>query len=75
FAFRKELSEEERQIALVFVEHQLDFETGMSLEDIKKFLPDIDQVRVNQIINQFLNSNLILATTVNNVKYYYAPIS
>ncbi|MHA2105776.1 MAG: hypothetical protein ACW981_20305 [Candidatus Hodarchaeales archaeon] len=75
FAFRKELSEDEQLVALVFVEHQIDFDTGMSLEDIKKLLPDLDQLKINQIINQFLNNSLILASNINNVSYYYAPIS
>ena len=71
FPFRKELSEEEEQVALVFVEHQINFDRGMSIKDVMQFLQDKNETRVRRILKKFLKQGLILATTINNTEYFY----
>ncbi|MFX0053012.1 MAG: hypothetical protein ACFFAJ_12895 [Candidatus Hodarchaeota archaeon] len=72
FPFRKELSEEEQQIALVFVEQQINFDRGMSVKDIMHFLKDPNETRVWRILKKFLNQGLIQVTTIESIEYFYA---
>ena len=65
------ISEEEEQVALVFVEHQINFDSGMSIKDVMQFLQDKNETRVRRILKKFLKQGLILATTINNIEYFY----
>lgn len=72
--FRNQLSEHEKQIALVFIEYQLKFEKGMTFDNIYQHSKNLDEMHVRQILSRFLKNNLIIKDTIDGIDYYYAPI-
>ncbi|MBD3191116.1 MAG: hypothetical protein GF308_10750 [Candidatus Heimdallarchaeota archaeon] len=74
FPFRQELKPEEQKIAMVFIEHQLDYEKGMTMEDIKSYLPELPETRLQRIIKKFVDNELLLSNKLNGLIYYYAPV-
>ena len=42
-AFRNELPSDEKVVAMVFIEHQINFENGITITDIKKLITNMDE--------------------------------
>lgn len=74
FSFRKDLSEDEQEIALVFVEHQNSYPRGMTLDDILHFLPSTDTITAEKVIKKFVEYELLEVTKIRDQTYFYAPL-
>lgn len=74
FSFRKDLSEEEQEVALVFVEKQNSYPRGMTLDDIILFLPSLDVEIAEKVVKKFVEFDLLEATEIHNQTYFYAPL-
>ena len=72
--FREELSPEEHKVALTFVEHQIDFDRGITFEDLLDLMPDIKEQKLRQILKKFLMNELLFKTSFQGIDYYYAPL-
>ena len=71
-SFRSELPPDEKAIALVFVEQQINFENGLSVSNIKNFLNDFDEKKILSILKKFQSYQLIRSHKVNNQELFYA---
>lgn len=74
FSFRKDLSEDEQLLALVFVEHQDSFPRGMTLHNIMTFLPETELPAVEKILKNFVENQLVESTIIRNETYFFAPL-
>lgn len=74
FPFRQELKPDEQKVAMAFVEHQLDFEKGMTIADIQSYLPELPETRIQRIVKKFVDNDLLLSNKLNGLIYYYAPV-
>ncbi|MFX0091881.1 MAG: hypothetical protein ACFFBD_08980, partial [Candidatus Hodarchaeota archaeon] len=74
FPFRQELTEDEQRVAMVFVENQFNYDWGMSVEDLQKFLEDMEKTRLLRILTKFTNNGLLLVNNFDKVDYYHAPL-
>lgn len=61
-------------MALIFVEHQLKFEKGMSFEDVYDHSKDFEKIHVRRVLNKLVKNNLLLEDSIDDKIYYYAPI-
>ena len=75
FSLRKELSEKENRVALVFIENQSDYDRGMSLDAISNLLPDLGSADILRIIKFFLDKDLLQSTVIKGETYYFAPLT
>lgn len=71
-SFRNELPPDEQKVAMVFVEHQVNFINGLSLTDIKKYLTDFDDVKILRILKKFQLYQLIQSSKVENEEFFFA---
>ncbi|MFX0182277.1 MAG: hypothetical protein ACFE95_04260 [Candidatus Hodarchaeota archaeon] len=74
FPFRKELSEDEQQVALVFVENQFKYDRGFLFKDLKSYLTELDDHIIQRILRKFTDNKLIVINNIDGVDYYYAPL-
>lgn len=70
--FRSDLPPDEKAIALVFVEHQINFDNGLSFSDIKNILNDMDEKKILAILKKFQFYQLIRSHKINNQELYFA---
>ncbi|MHA2226824.1 MAG: hypothetical protein ACXAC8_16545 [Candidatus Hodarchaeales archaeon] len=74
FPFRKELTDDEQQVALVFVEKQYNYDRGLSLKDLKDNLNQMEEVKIRRILKKFVDNGLVLKSHLNEVDYYFATV-
>ncbi|MHA2298245.1 MAG: hypothetical protein ACXAEU_18310 [Candidatus Hodarchaeales archaeon] len=73
-SFVNSLPKEEHDLALVFIEHQLDHPKGFSFEDIKGYLEGIKEDEMRIIIDKFIRNQLVTSIIRDGVEYYHAPL-
>lgn len=75
FSLRKELTENERQVALALIKGQKEYDSGMTLNKISEDLQDLEPKEILKIIKSFLEKELIQSTDLKGETYYYAPLT
>ena len=68
-AFRNELPSDEKVVAMVFIEHQINFENGMTITDIKNIITNMDETTLLKILKKFHSAQLIQINKRNNIEY------
>lgn len=74
--FRKHLGEDEKRVAMAFVENQMKPEhfKGLSVDELDSYLTGMDARKVRQVVRSFLKNHLIETDQVDGNDYYYAPL-
>lgn len=72
FSFRRELPKEEQQIANVFIEQQINYDKGLTLQDVIT-LSDLEKKLIERILDKFERNGLLISNIESEKKYFYAP--
>ncbi|MFW9997214.1 MAG: hypothetical protein ACFFD4_34540 [Candidatus Odinarchaeota archaeon] len=78
FSFINGLEKDEQQIANVFKQHQVKYPSGMTVEDLKGYLPEMPEIHIKNKLIKFseiiiAGNRLVNKMEIDGEDHYYAP--
>jgi len=73
--YRNSLPADEKRVAMIFAEHQLKHPNGLTVNDLKSYLPDMEELKIKAALNRFREKRLVKTIEAGSDIFYYAPLS